>query len=74
MKGTAHALRNCVFDVKSLLSPIRKTGMSGGILAGYFPAGQLFILAAMRNMVAKQGKGDKTLIRELLEKAVSRAV
>jgi predicted DNA binding CopG/RHH family protein len=31
------------------------------------------LLAALRNMAAKQGKGYQTLIHELLEKAVSRA-
>jgi predicted DNA binding CopG/RHH family protein len=31
------------------------------------------LLAALRNMAAKQGKGYQTLIHELLEKAASRA-
>jgi predicted DNA binding CopG/RHH family protein len=31
------------------------------------------LLAALRTMAAKQGKGYQTLIHELLEKAVSRA-
>lgn len=43
MEGTARTLQGCVFDVKSLLTPIRKAGRFDGILAGYFLAGQLSI-------------------------------
>jgi hypothetical protein len=60
--------------VKLLLTPIRETGVSGGILAGCFLAGQFSILAALRNMAAKQGKGYQTLVDELLVKAASRGV
>lgn len=66
MEGTARTLQGCVFDVKSLLTPIRKAGMSGGILAGYFLADQLSIVAVFCTLAAKQGKGPQTLSHELL--------
>lgn len=71
MEGTARTLPNRDFDVKSLLTPIRKAGVSGGILAGHFLAGQLSIGAVFCAMAAKQGKGPQTLSHELLEKEAS---
>ncbi|OQW65002.1 MAG: hypothetical protein BVN28_02425 [Nitrospira sp. ST-bin4] len=66
MEGTARTLQGCVFDVKSLLTPIRKAGMFSGALAGYFLAGQRSIGVVFRTMAARQGKGRQTLIYELL--------
>jgi hypothetical protein len=73
MEGTARTLQGCVFDVKSLLTLIRKAGVSGGILAGYFLAGQLSIEAVFCATAARQGKGCQTLIHELLGKEASRS-
>lgn len=66
MEGTARTLQGCVFDVKSLLTSIRKAGRSGGALAGYFLVGQLSIEAVFCAMAAKQGEGTQTLSHELL--------
>ena len=73
MEGTARTLQDRDCDVKSLLTRIRKAGVSGGILAGYFLAGRLSVGAVFCAMAAKQGEGPQTLSRELLEKAASRA-
>ena len=73
MEGTARTLQDRDCDVKSLLTPIRKAAVFSGILAGYFLAGQLSILATLRSMAAKQAKGCETLIHELLGKASSQA-
>ena len=73
MESTARTLQGCVFDVKSLLTLIRKADVSGGILAGYFLAGQRSIGVVFRTMAARQGKGCQTLIHELLGKEASRS-
>ena len=57
------------------LKRMRRVGRPAAGLAKQLIAIRLAprLLAALRNMAAKQGKGYQTLIHELLEKAASRA-
>lgn len=73
MEGTARTLQDRDFNVKSLLTLIRKADVSGGILAGCFLADQRSIGVVFRTMAARQGKGCQTLIHELLGKEACRS-
>ena len=73
VEGTAGVLQGCDFDVKFLLTPIRKAGVSGGIPSCCFLADRPSILPCSASMLRRTAKGYQTMIHELLEKAASRA-